>query len=107
MVTGILKKQGYRVLRAANGEEALEVWKRERENIDLLFTDMVMPGSYSGRELAEALSLKSPQLKVLYTSGYSMELAREATELLEGDNFLQKPYPSRESLRIVRVRLDR
>lgn len=106
MVTGILKKQGYRVLRASNGEEALEVWKHERENIDLLFTDMVMPGSYSGRDLAEALSLESPELKVLYTSGYSVELAREAAELLAGNNFLQKPYPSRELLRIVRARLD-
>lgn len=61
---------GYRVICACHGPEALEV-VRQREDIDLIFTDMVMPRGMSGRELAVAARAVRPNLKVLYTTGYA------------------------------------
>ena len=81
------------MLEADSGRHALEVWARAGRPVNLLLTDMVMPGGIMGSELAERLSSQSPGLKVIYTSGYSADMAgRDAAEL-DGQNFLpQKPY---------------
>ena len=65
-----LNSMGYTVLSASNGPEALEILKGD-QMIDLLFTDVIMPGGMSGRDLAEAAHRIRPELKVLYTSGYN------------------------------------
>lgn len=83
---------GYRVLSAMNGPEALHIWARHEEEIDLLLTDYVMPDGLSGRELAERLLKSRPSLPVLYMSGYSHEIAgREAGKMVP-NNFLPKPF---------------
>ena len=66
------------------------------------FTDMKMPKGMSGHELAENLKALKPDLKVIYTSGYSPEVAGYDLELQEEMNFLPKPYPPSTLLRIVR-----
>lgn len=106
MVVQVLKIQGYTVLEATSGCHALEVWERANHPIDLLLTDMVMPGGIMGSELAERLSSQSPQLRVIYTSGYSPGMAGKDASLLEGGNFLPKPYSIGKLAQFVRRCLD-
>ena len=106
MVVHILKIQGYTVLEAESGQQALAVWEQADRKIDLLLTDMVMPGGVMGRELAEKLAGKFPGLKVIYTSGYSPGMAGKDASLLEGRNFLPKPYSIGKLTQFVRECLD-
>ena len=62
------------LVKAGSGDEAASIWQQDPARIDLLLTDMVMPGSLNGRELAEKLVQERPGLKVVYTSGYSIDL---------------------------------
>jgi two-component system, cell cycle sensor histidine kinase and response regulator CckA len=106
MVVHVLTIQGYTVLEAASGVEALEVWQRASRPVDLLMTDMVMPGGIMGTELAQRLAEKSPTLKVIYTSGYSPGMAGKDLSVLEGRNFLPKPYSIGKLAQFVRECLD-
>lgn len=92
LVKKILKLYGYQVLEAANGREALEVWDQHGNQIDLLLTDLVMPEEPTGIELAQRLKAKCPGLKIIYTSGYSIDLKAHSPALHEGLNFLSKPF---------------
>jgi len=83
-----LQRSGYHVLEADSASSALELWAKHSPQIQLLLTDLVLPGGLSGRQLAEQLLGFSPQLKVLYTSGYSPDIV----ELDAGQVLLQKPY---------------
>ena len=74
--------------------------------MDLLVTDMVMPGGIMGGELAERLSTQCPRLKVIYTSGYSPGLVGPGVSLMEGRNFLPKPYSLGKLAQFVRECLD-
>jgi len=94
LVREVLDHNGYRVLEAEHGEAALEVWKQHGDEIDLLLTDMVMPGSVNGLELSQRLLAEQPDLKVIYTSGYSSELFGSDIRLEDGRNYLPKPYLS-------------
>ncbi|MFO1476836.1 MAG: response regulator [Verrucomicrobiota bacterium] len=102
----MLKRLGYRVLDAASGVSAIEVWKKHKRDIRLLLTDMVMPDGMSGRELAQRLLKENPKLKVIYTSGYSPEIAGKNFPLREGVNFLPKPYKTAHLAETVRTCLD-
>jgi CheY-like chemotaxis protein len=106
MVVQVLKIQGYNVLEAVSGTHALEVWEQANRPVDLLLTDMVMPGGIMGSELAERLSSQSPRLKVIYTSGYSPGMAGKDASLLAGRNFLPKPYSVGKLAQFVRECLD-
>jgi two-component system cell cycle sensor histidine kinase/response regulator CckA len=106
MVVHVLRVQGYSVLEAASGREALTIWEQTKRPIDLLLTDMVMPGGIMGSELAERLVEKLPSLKVIYTSGYSPGMAGKDTSLLRGRNFLPKPYSIGKLAHFVRECLD-
>jgi CheY-like chemotaxis protein len=105
LVREVLDHNGYRILEAEHGEAALEVWKQHRDGIDLLLTDMVMPGSVNGLELARRILADQPNLKVIYTSGYSAELFDSDVKLEDGRNYLPKPYLSAKLTRIVRQAL--
>jgi len=106
MVVHVLRIQGYTVLEAESGRHALEVWERANRPVDLLLTDMVMPGGVMGSELAERLAAKHPGLKVIYTSGYSPGMAGKDTSLLASRNFLPKPYSIGKLAQFVRDCLD-
>jgi CheY-like chemotaxis protein len=102
LVRDILVEKGYRVLEAANGLEALQCWNEEGGDVDLLLTDMRMPKEMSGHELAQNLRALKPELKVIYTTGYSPEVGGCELDLVEGSNFLPKPYPPSKLVKIVR-----
>jgi len=92
MVSLVLTAQGYKVLVAASSDEALRVYEQASRPIDLLLTDLVMPGGVMGSDLAECLRAVNPTLKVIFTSGYSPGMAGKDISLMEGRNFLPKPY---------------
>jgi two-component system, cell cycle sensor histidine kinase and response regulator CckA len=92
----LLELSGYTVLEARNGDEALRIAKNRTSNIDLLLTDIVMPG-INGRELAKKLLIEMPQLKVVYMSGYAGQTLGEINIFGKNAYYLQKPF-SREHL---------
>ncbi|HOX56567.1 MAG TPA: ATP-binding protein [Candidatus Paceibacterota bacterium] len=102
----ILQDCGYRVLEAVSGAEALQVWERNSGGIDLVITDVVMPGGMSGRELAVKLKTSKPQLKIILTSGYNMEESNTTFFRRSGARFLQKPYTRPDLAKVVRECLD-
>jgi signal transduction histidine kinase len=106
LASKLLQKQGYEIVEAGSGVEALEVWEQHEGAFDLLLTDMVMPGGVTGRELAEKLLADKPDLKVIFTSGYSTDMVGKNFVLQEEVNFLPKPYPPKALIQIVRVCLD-
>jgi PAS domain S-box-containing protein len=101
-----LERLGYTVHAAADPEEALRIAETLAEPADLLVTDVVMPGT-SGRALAERLTEQWPQLKVLYTSGYTDDAIVHHGVLEHGVAFLQKPYTPASVSAKVRAVLDR
>jgi CheY-like chemotaxis protein len=88
----VIREAGYQVIAAADGVEALQVWKENHSRVDLLFTDIVMPNGISGRELARKLRADKRDLKVFFTSGFSTELIGKDSLPAEGNSFLAKPY---------------
>jgi PAS domain S-box-containing protein len=101
----ILKDYHYQVLEAGTGAEAIRIWEQHQGKIDLLLTDMVMPEGISGRELAERLRSRKPELKVIYTSGYSEDVMGNEMGVRDA-MFLQKPYPPPLLAKTVRECLD-
>jgi PAS domain S-box-containing protein len=101
-----LSRLGYNVFEAANGAEAVEIWKKHRDEINLVFTDMVMPGGISGRQLGERFLKEKPKLKVIYASGYAAEVAGGDFPLKEGVNFLTKPFEMHKLAKTIRDNLD-
>jgi two-component system cell cycle sensor histidine kinase/response regulator CckA len=102
----VLRRHGYRVLEAGTGVEALSVWEEHKGQIDLLLTDMVMPEGLTGRELAKQLQARKPGLKVIYSSGYSLDSEWTSFRLREAPTFLQKPYRLQRLVQVVRDVLD-
>jgi PAS domain S-box-containing protein len=92
---------GYRVIEAADGRQGLRII-RAREDIDLLFTDVVMPGGMSGRQLADEARKVRPELKVLYTSGYPENAIVHHGRLDPGVQLLAKPYRRGDLARAIR-----
>ena len=86
----LLGELGYRVLAASNGRDALELLERE-PGVDLLFTDIVMPGELDGFALAREARQRRPRLPVLYTSGYTNRVGENAVAASLG-KMLPKPY---------------
>lgn len=100
-----LRKLGYSVLTANNGPEALAIL-RERNGIDLLFTDILMPGGVNGFELADTARLSRPGLRVLFTTGFSDHIIAEH-DRSDRDVFLRKPYRRAELVHKLREALER
>jgi CheY-like chemotaxis protein len=106
LVKDILVHHDYQVIEAEDGQEALALAHQHMDEIVLLLTDMVMPKGVSGRELAQRLLVERPDLKVIYTSGYSPDLFDPSLILEEGVNYLPKPYTSDMLAEILRGALD-
>jgi CheY-like chemotaxis protein len=103
----MLERHGYRVLEAISGMDALRVWGEHGDRIQLVFTDLVMPGGIGGRELAEQLRIIQPNLRIVFTSGYSAELTGVGPMgMKEGVNFIQKPSSLNQVLDTIRKCLD-
>lgn len=100
-----LRREGYRVLVASGGAEALEIAERTGP-LDLLFTDVMMPGM-NGFELAGLLRRMQPQIKVMFVSGYTGDyLETQTGELPSGTHFVYKPYEPKRTARLIRNILD-
>ena len=102
-----LARLGYNVIEARSGVRALEMWQKSSSRIDLLLTDLVMPGGMTGKELSQRILSENPNLKVVYMSGYSAEIAGRDFLLQEGFNFLVKPFQIENLATTIRARLDR
>lgn len=100
-VARTLSRNGYQVLAADDGPEARELWTANGPDIDLLFTDIVMPKGVSGWDLADELRALRPDLRVIYTTGYSDSFENRGADLDEGVNFIHKPFTQRKLLEIV------
>jgi PAS domain S-box-containing protein len=106
MAERILSKGGYSVLSVANGQEALEACERAAQTIDLLLTDVIMPGML-GTELVDRVRVIRPTIGIIFMSGYSHEvLAPEALADQGGAKFIEKPFNANELLGAVRHLLD-
>ena len=105
LTSRILKKQGYRVMAAQHGREAMEMAAREEGRIDLVLTDVVMPGM-NGRGLVERLTGIRPRIKSLYMSGYTDDDIIRRGFIEPSKSFLQKPFTSDALLQTVRKVLD-
>jgi signal transduction histidine kinase len=103
-VVGQIQSLGYSTLAAVNAAEALVVIDGPQE-IDLLFTDMIMPGSMNGRELADQARQRRASLKILFTSGYSNETIIHNGHLDAGVLLLAKPYRKSDLARMIRAAL--
>jgi two-component system cell cycle sensor histidine kinase/response regulator CckA len=103
-VQEVLESSGYRILTATNAVEAMDVWHQNANEISLVLTDMVMPGGVTGKELAAKLTADKPGLRIIFTSGYSLEVL--GMDLEEGVALLQKPYRIPAMLKMVRECLD-
>ncbi len=107
MARDILEECGYRILEAADGKDALDVWNRQPDRIDLLLTDMVMPEGISGVDLATKLLADRPRLKVVFTSGYTANEVNQEMLARTRASFLSKPYSHAELAQTVRNCLDK
>jgi CheY-like chemotaxis protein len=87
----VLRALGYKVLIATNGPAAMTILERG-DYIDLLFTDVVMPGGMGGQQLAEKACALRPSLKVLFTSGYTENAILHHGRLAPGVHLIRKPY---------------
>jgi len=105
LIVRILKRDGYRMLEAANGGEALMICEEHKEQIDLMLTDVIMP-QMNGRKLVERTLPLHPEMKVLYMSGYTDDVIADHGVLEEGVEFIEKPFSANVLLNKVREVLD-
>ena len=100
-----LTEAGYQTLLATNGNIALEIFEKEGDSIDLLITDLIMPGQ-GGKALGKMVRAKAPDLPILYITGYSFDIAMEELAGEENANYLQKPFHMDHFTATVRNLLD-
>jgi CheY-like chemotaxis protein len=100
----LLEKLGYRVIVASSGREAVALYEKNKADVDMLILDMIMPGM-SGAETYDRLKEINPDIKVLLSSGYSIN--GQAQEIIERgcDGFIQKPYNMKELSQAIRETL--
>ncbi|PTY08362.1 hypothetical protein DB347_01915 [Opitutaceae bacterium EW11] len=106
LASAALRERGYRVYEADNAVHALEKWGSIQDKVDLLLTDLIMPGGVSGKDLADELMRRSPSLRIIYTTGHSTSAVGQQLDLKSGINYLEKPYSFSDLAVIVRRRLD-
>ena len=97
----LLESWGYRVLEAHSGAEALDIFARDGDEVQLVLTDVIMPGM-TGPQLARELWRKRPNLRVVFMSGYPADQLNDATAA-----FLPKPFNPASLSRMIRKELDR
>jgi len=102
----VLKALGYKVLLARSGKEAIELYKANKDEIDMVLLDMIMP-EMGGGETYDQMKEANPNIKVLLLSGYNIDA--EATAILDRgcDAFIQKPFGMRDLSQKIRELLDK
>jgi DNA-binding NtrC family response regulator len=98
----LLRHCGCHVIEAGDAREGYARWSENKDRIDLLVTDIVMPGGATGHDLARQLLEERPGLRVIYSSGYSADLFQQGSDLIPGRNFLPKPYDADSVLKLIR-----
>jgi CheY-like chemotaxis protein len=104
-VVQALATRGYRVLQAVDGPAALALNERHTGIIDVLLTDVILPGM-NGRELAERFKTVRPGIKLIYTSGYTQDIIANRGVLHSGVAYVHKPYTAEEIANKVREALE-
>lgn len=104
-VSHLLRQAGFQVFAAPDAGVAQTLWEAHGKEIDLLLSDVVMPGSESGLQLAERLLQQTPALKVILTSGYNVSITKHITERGHRIVYLPKPVPSETLLQTIRQSL--
>lgn len=103
LIETVLSTFGYDVKAAGNAEEAVQTWRQHGGEFDLLLTDMILPNGASGSQVAQQLRAERSDLKVVYASGFTSDsIDGPGEKLIEGVNFLQKPYTTHELAKTVR-----
>jgi PAS domain S-box-containing protein len=97
-----LERFGYRVIEAASGPEAIRIWGEDPSAVDLLLTDMVLPGGMSGLDVAETLKARRASLRIILCSGYNVELLAERGHKAIGATFLMKPFTAADLSAAIR-----
>ena len=92
-----LESFGYRVIAAEDGEEAIAKFMENRERINLVLLDMIMPKK-NGKEVSEVIRKVSPRIRVLFASGYTMDVIKTQELTAAGFDFIHKPFQSRDLL---------
>jgi two-component system cell cycle sensor histidine kinase/response regulator CckA len=104
-VRRLLEWHGYRVIEAANGSDALRIYDEDPQAVDLVLTDVLMPGM-SGQELVEQLRTRNPELKIVYMSGYTERAMGDSGSMPRGTGFVEKPFTVDTLMRTLREVLD-
>lgn len=97
----ILQSSGYKVIDASSPQAALALWKTQKDAIDIVLTDVVMPGGMSGRDMIELMRRDRQELKAVFTSGYSSDFLGRDFDRSASNYFLQKPFGAAELRRAV------
>jgi CheY-like chemotaxis protein len=101
MVKNVLERACYNVIEADTGVQALALWEKNKLQVKLLLTDMVMPDGITGRDLAKRLKTSKPSLNVIYTSGYELDEQSLEDTCKGAIRFLHKPYDLRKLLEVI------
>ena len=107
LLCNLFSRRGYSVITMPTARQAWDQWDELGEQVDILITDLVMPEGMSGKELADAATARKPNLPVIFMSGYSPEITGEHPELVEGVNYLAKPFELHRLMEAVRGMLAR
>ena len=106
LICSVLQRNGYSVLEANSGQEAIDVFRQHGSHVGLLLTDMVLPGPFAGQELTTVFRKEKPALKVTYMTGYSAAIAGKGMDRDVARYLLVKPFSTSDLLRTVRLCLD-
>jgi two-component system, cell cycle sensor histidine kinase and response regulator CckA len=98
----MLMRSGCTVIEADTAAQGYAQWTAHREEIDLIITDLIMPGGYTGEDLARQILIEAPGTPVIYCSGYSPGLFDSKESLVNNENFLPKPYDSEHVNSVLR-----
>ncbi|WP_411278885.1 MASE1 domain-containing protein [Gemmatimonas sp.] len=98
----VLERDGFTVRAATSGREVLDHWNLYERSVDLVITDLVMPGGVSGTQLAAELRRLKPSLPIVFTSGYDPEFDPSDETMVPGENFIPKPSTAEQILAVVR-----
>jgi PAS domain S-box-containing protein len=101
-----LRRHGYRIFEAVDGPSALKTWSEYKNEINLVFTDVIMTGGMNGREVAEKIWADNPKMKVIFSSGYGADTLGKDFKLDPGIQYLQKPYLPQTLAKTIRNCLD-